>query len=167
MPYDWSHFHIGMHLQTTQQAVFRAWSTSQGLESFFIRQAMFTSPEGAPRRPDEVAHAGDSYHFKFVHNFELGGQVLEVDEPNRFKFTFGGTMTVAIDISALEDGRTRCLLTQGGIPTDESERPYSHMNCRSCWIYFLMALKARLEHGIELRDLNPQTADAVSVHFQP
>ena len=167
MGYDWSRFHIGLFLNARPQRVFRAWATAQGLESFFIKKATFTGKDGGVRRADEPAHVGDTYDFQFVHDFRLRGNVLEVSEPQRFKFTFGGSMTVDVEIALQSDGRTRCALTQESIPTEQSERPYSHMNCRSCWIYFLMALKARLEHGIELRDLNPDTADAVSVHFQP
>ena len=169
--YDWSQFQIGMHFDhASPEEVFRAWATSGGLESFFIKAARFTACGDADdgrlaRTSDETAQPGDSYVFDFVHDFHLEGTVLDVASPHRFEFTFGGPMRICIEIDTIADGRTRCVLTQHGIPTDEADRPFSHMNCRSCWIYFLMALKARLDHGIELRDLNPATADAVSVHF--
>lgn len=45
------------------------------------------------------------------------------------------------------------------------DRADSTLNCRSCWINFLLTLKSQLELGIDLRDQEPATADSVSVGY--
>jgi hypothetical protein len=46
---------------------------------------------------------------------------------------------------------------------DPEDRVQGSLNCRSCWIYFLTALKGQMERGIDLRDRRPETADSISV----
>ena len=54
---------------------------------------------------------------------------------------------------------------QSNIPTEDTGRVESHLNCRSCWIYYLLNLKSVLEHGTDLRDAD-RPDNIVSVHFE-
>ena len=57
--------------------------------------------------------------------------------------------------------QTRCA-------TEDPERVRQHLNCRSCWIYFLTNLRSVLAGGPDLRDHeHPNWNDSVSVGFDP
>ncbi len=49
----------------------------------------------------------------------------------------------------------------------ESDKASSHLNCRSCWVFFLTNLKSVLENKYDLREQDPNLSDCVSVHFEP
>ena len=40
-------------------------------------------------------------------------------------------------------------------------------NCRAAWVYFLTALKTRIEHGIDVRDRSRTTGSSYSTYFDP
>ena len=61
-------------------------------------------------------------------------------------------------------GQVELRLEQTGCSTIDPERAWQHLNCRSCWGYFLTNLKSVLEHGTDLRDFEtPELTDAVSI----
>ncbi len=41
-----------------------------------------------------------------------------------------------------------------------------NVNCQTCWTYFLTNLKAYLEHGIDLREKDPQRLDDCSEYSE-
>ena len=94
------------------------------------------------------------------------GEFLEVDPPRFVAFTFG-SMRVAVTVRAVDEDVEVRLEQTGCAPTDP-ERAWQHLNCRSCWVYFLTNLKSVLEHGIDLRDRSrPGRNDAVSIGWTP
>ena len=64
-------------------------ATPGGLESFYVRDARFTSGDGVVRRPEEQYQPGDRYHFDYVHSYSHGGEVLAVEPGRLVAFTFG------------------------------------------------------------------------------
>lgn len=56
-------------------------------------------------------------------------------------------------------------LRQTGMSDEPGDRVDGSLNCRSCWIYFVTALKGSVEHGFDLRDRAAETADSVSVGY--
>ena len=161
--YDWSQFKVHMVYRAPRDDVVAAWATPGGLESFFIADADHRAPDGTRRAPDEPCVAGDRYRWKWLHGFELEGHVLACEPNRRVSYTFGGNMR--IDIGFLErDGAVEVAIHQTGCATQDPERAWQHLNCRSCWVYFLTNLKSVLEHGIDLRDHEqPQWNDSVSI----
>lgn len=164
--YDWSQFHVHMYYLAPIDEVFRRFSTSAGMESFYVKRARFEGPHGVARKPDEMVQAGDNYKFEYVHDFRHPGRILEV-EPNRLvKFTFG-MPTVEVRFREV-NGATEVDLHQTGCPTDEQSKLWLHLNCRSCWIYFLTNLRSVLAGGPDVRDFaHPQWNDSVSVAWDP
>lgn len=154
MSYDWTRFSITFFYYAPLERVFRAWATPGGLESFFVEECR------TARGKDELVRAGEEYLFRYVHGFEHGGRFLGLRENEQLAFTFG-EMKVEVTFTEVAGG-ARVVLQQSGI----EDQVMSHMNCRSCWLYFMTNLKSVLEHGIDLRDKeHPERASSMEVGY--
>jgi len=84
-------------------------------------------------------------------------RVVEVHDDRRIVLTWPAAgdeqyeTTVTIDFEPLDDGRTLVTITEEGWHDTEAGRRASYGNCEG-WAEMLCALKAWLEHGINLRD---------------
>jgi uncharacterized protein YndB with AHSA1/START domain len=146
--------------------VFRRFATAEGLESFFIHRATHVGADGTPRRPDEPVRTGDRYDWVYVHDFGHGGTFEKVEPGRRVRFTFG---TMSVDVRFRDVGEAvEVDLHQTNCATADPERAWQHVNCRSCWIYFLTNLRSVLAGGPDLRDhRHPNWNDSVSIGFDP
>ena len=63
----------------------------------------------------------------------------------------GYQTTMTMDFKALEDGRTLVTISEHGWKQDEAGLKASYSNCEG-WTHMLCALKAWIEHGINLRE---------------
>jgi len=164
--YDWSQFHVRMYYLAPLTQVFRYFSTAKGLESFFIYKAVHTSKDGVLRQTDEQVQTGDTYHWTYVHHFAHGGEFLLVETNRLVRFTFG-SMTVDIHFREV-DGATEVDLHQTNCATVDPDRAWQHVNCRSCWIYFMTNLRSIIAGGSDLRDFeHPDWNDSVGIGFNP
>ena len=171
MSYDWSQFHVRMRYLAPLDEVYRRYATVEGLESFFIYQAEHKSADGQHRKPDELAQPGDHYDWTYVHDFGHGGTFTEALENEFLSFTFG-SMHVDISFNEIEtrDGgpATEVDLHQTNCATTDPDRAWQHVNCRSCWIYFMTNLRSVLATGHDVRDFDhPEWNDSVSIGFDP
>ena len=164
--YDWSQFHVRMYYLAPLAEVFRCFSTADGLESFFVYNAQHLSADGIRRASDESVQSGDSYYWTYVHDFEHGGMYTRIELNRLVQFTFGSMM---VDIHFREiDGATEVDLHQKNCATKDPDRTWQHVNCRSCWIYFLTNLRSVLDGGSDVRDFqHPEWNDSVSIGFDP
>jgi uncharacterized protein YndB with AHSA1/START domain len=162
-PHDWTAFDVHLSIDAPPEEVLGRWCSPRGIESFFIGTAEVTDASGGKRAAADTVAAGDTYVWDFIHGYRLEGRFLEVEE-RRIVFTFGSRYAVEVEAIAQGDG-TLLRLHQSGMSGDPQDRVDGSLNCRSCWIYFLTALKGQLEHGIDLRDRVPETADAISVGY--
>ena len=80
-------------------------------------------------------------------------------------FTFGD-MEAEVRIADVGD-RTELILRQWSIPNTDEGRASGHLNCRSCWVFFLANLQSVLEQGVDLRDKDPTKASSMEIGFQP
>lgn len=89
-------------------------------------------------------------------------EVVQADAPQRIVLRWDsneppladGTRprtTVTFEFNATEDGRTRVEIAETGWRTDAAGLQASYGNCMG-WSQMLCALKAWMEHGINLRD---------------
>ncbi len=164
--YDWSQFHVRMYYLAPLERLFPFFSTAAGLEAFFIYKAVHTAKDGAVRASDEQVQTGDSYHWRYVHDFAHGGDFLQVETNRLVRFTFG-TMTVDVRFRQVGEA-TEVDLHQTNCATVDPDRAWQHLNCRSCWIYFMTNLRSVIAGGSDLRDYDhPNWNDSVSIGFEP
>ncbi|NNE44823.1 MAG: SRPBCC domain-containing protein, partial [Gemmatimonadetes bacterium] len=163
--YDWSRFELVYYYDRPLPDVFRAWATAAGLESFFIEEARAAPPDGDPRGPSEVVQEGDVYHWRWRHGHELDGVFTRVVDNEQVSFTFG-SQNVSVFFTQCGE-QTEVHLVQFDIPDTDAGVVFGHLNCRSCWIYFLVNLKAVLDGGGDLRDTDPDRVSSIEVGFRP
>lgn len=164
--FNWKRFDLYHYYDCSREQLFKAWATAEGLESFFIDKASHSSENNDDRAPDEPVRSGDSYLWQWIHDFTLDGHFTEVRTNEQVSFMFG---RMHVDVRLFEAGDRQLLkLTQTAIPdSDESSKAHSHMNCRTCWAYFLTNLKSVIEHGHDLRERRADRSDSIGVSFFP
>ena len=59
--YNWKEFTKRIPIRTSAKAVYDAWTTQQGLESWFLRLAQFTKADGSVRPKNNHVEPGDKY----------------------------------------------------------------------------------------------------------
>jgi uncharacterized protein YndB with AHSA1/START domain len=155
-PYDWSKFSQRIYFSVPMQKVYEAWTTRARLESWFLRKAEFTSPEGAIRADNSPVQAGDTYQWLWHGHPDTTaetGSVTEANGRDRFAFIFGKAGVVTIQLTDHGDV-TEMVLTQSQIPTDEKSKSDFHVGCSTGWAFYLGNIKSVLEGGLDLRNKN-------------
>lgn len=141
-----------IYLKANTEKLYWCWATTEGITSWFLRNAKYTSDKGEIRNPNENIQVGDSYIWEW-HNWDgqEKGKVLQANGKNFLEISFAGDCKVSI---AIEDkGNARLLtLKQYEIPTDEQNKLNIHYGCSNGWTFWLANLKAYLEHGILLNE---------------
>ncbi len=163
--YDWSKFELTYYYNAPLSRVFRAWTESRGLESFFIARSVYCSKNGNPRADDELPQAGDNYTWEFRQGFSVDGTVITLTPEKQFSFSFG-QMQVDIYFRAF-NSQTEVHLIQSKIPDTADGKVFGHLNCRSCWIFFMTNLTSILDYDKDLRDANPDLVSSMEVGFIP
>ncbi len=163
--YDWSKFEVTFYYNAHITRVFRTWTESRGLESFFIARSVYTDGSGQTRDDDEKPQVGDTYKWQFRQDFSVTGRITTLIDKKQFSFTFG-EMQVDIFFRVLEN-QTEVQLIQSGIPDTPDGRVLGHLNCRSCWVFFMTNLLSMMEYGKDLRDDNPDLVSSMEVGYIP
>jgi len=139
-------------------------ATPANLESWFLRKALFTTPDGKLRDESAKVQAGDTYLWRW-HGYDdktqEKGKVLDLNGKDHFKFTFAGDCEVSIKCK-LEEGRTIMELVQAKIPTDEISKVRLHLGCQNGWTFYLTNLKSIMEGGLDLRNKNVNIKNVVT-----
>ena len=162
--YDWTKFSLKVDIRAMPPAVYNAWATQANLESWFLRKAIFTTPDGKMRESDVPVQAWDTYVWKwhgYEDNAQEKGKVLDLNGKDFFKFTFAGNCVVTISCK-LEEGRTIMELVQEKIPTDENSKALIHIGCMKGWTFYMANLKSVMEGGLDLRNRNVNIKNVVT-----
>ncbi len=153
MAYDWTKFVLRLPVERDEQTIYRAWSTKEGLEKWFLRKADFFSSDGKSK---STASKGDRYHWLW-HGYPdttfEERKVLDANGKDFFKFEFSGGCIVSIRLKQ-EGDQTIIELTQENIPADENPETFLYIQCQTGWTFYLTNLKSVYEHGIDLRNKN-------------
>jgi uncharacterized protein YndB with AHSA1/START domain len=165
MPIDWTRFDLHVYIEAEPQTTLEAWSTMDGMESFFVELMRITGPDGAERRPDEPATPGDQYIWRWPTARYVQGEYLKPAASDQVVFTFGESK-VCVTAKPYRNG-TLLRLCQYDIPDTEQARMHIHVNCRAAWVYFLSVLKTLLEQGVDGRDMTRETGASFSTYFDP
>ena len=163
--YDWSTFSLTFYYNAHITRVFRVWTQAEGLESFFIERCIYTNHRNEARDNKETPKTGDAYSWEFRQDLRIEGTITAIEDKQRFSFTFGD-MLVDVYFRVL-DNQTEVQLVQSKIPETPHGQVMGHLNCRSCWTFFMTNLSSVLDHGKDLRDTNSALASSMEVGFIP
>lgn len=149
--YDWSTVVKKVYIETDKQSVTDAWLKVDGLNQWFLREAVYTSKSGEHRT--NTFQVGDSYIWRwhgYADDVNESGEVRSLS-PYEFSFSFAGGSICSLKIEEFKTG-TLLTLSQSNIPTDEKGKSYYHVGCSNGWTFYLTNLKSVLEGGLDLRN---------------
>ena len=162
--YDWSRFNLRIPVQAGIAPLFDTWTTQAGLETWFLRKALFYRKDGTPRDPYSRIEEGDTYEW-WWHGYPdevvEKGTILKMNGKDTLQFTFGKAGKVKVTV--LKESKVSLLeLEQFDIPTDEEGQVNFHIGCTKGWLFYLTNLKSILEGGIDLRNKDVQLREVVN-----
>ncbi len=141
-----------IYIKAPLEKLYWCWACSEGLCSWFLREAIFTQEKDGERTLSESIQAGDRYTWRW-HNWDgkEEGTVLHANGKDTVEFTFAGKTQVKVELIP-EKGSVLVALKQYHIPTDEESKLHIHVGCSNGWTFWLANLKAYLEHNILLHE---------------
>jgi hypothetical protein len=164
MEQQWSKFKLRVNVGISTQTAYKAWTTSQQLESWFLRKAIFRDATGKERASNEVVQKGDTYEW-YWHGYPDSvverGKVLETNGKNIFSFTFSMGCPVTISIYE-ESDETIVELIESDLPTDESTALKHYVGDSRGWIFYLTNLKSVLEGAKDLRNKKMEIKNVIT-----
>lgn len=160
--YDWSRFTLRIAVNASPAELWRAFTTREGLERWFLREAPFFNRDGTERPADVGAQPGDTYAWRWhgwPDEVQERGTVLQAREDEGFKFVFGEAGNVTVTLHRISEGVMVTLL-QDEIPADK--KIAYHLGCTKGWNFYLTNLKSIYEGGIDLRNKNEGIVDVIN-----
>ncbi len=152
--YDWSRFKRSIFIHASPDEVFDTWITPAKIETWFLKRADFTKPNGSLRGKSDRIEAGDHYAWNWW-NYDgtEEGVIKKVDLSKRhLEFQFAGEGTVIVDVEVVASD-TLLRLEQVDIPLDEESKRNIYMGCSQGWSFWMVNLKSWLEHDVLLHDM--------------
>ena len=163
-PYNWKQFTLRVPVSSITQSIYDAWTTTEGIESWFLRKAVFTNPSNKIRTESEHFQTGDKYEWLW-HGYDdtVGekGKILGANGNDFLQFEFSGGCIVTVKIKT-EQGQNICELVQDMTPPEEKDRQYFFIECQKGWTFYLTNLKSVLETGNDLRNKNVDIPQVVT-----
>ncbi len=162
--YNWKEFIKRVPIRAPAKAIYEAWSTQQGLESWFLRLAQFSRADGTIRTKNSPVESGDHYQWRwhgYPDSVTEEQQILEANGWDRLRFLFSGGCIVTVSIFS-EEWETICSLRQEMPMDDEKEQQYFYIECGKGWTFYLCNLKSVLEGGPDLRNKNPELVNVIT-----
>ncbi len=148
MSYNWKQFIKRIPIKAPPKAIYDAWATQQGLESWFLRLAQFTKADGTIRPKNIHIGAGDKYKWRWFGYDDTATEeqtILAANGWDHLQFGFSGGCIVTVSI---------CELVQDMPMEDESEQQHFYIECGKGWTFYMANLKSVLEGGLDLRNKN-------------
>ena len=124
-----------LHLKSSPRAVYEMLSTNEGRASFWAESAV---------EQERVIH------FVFPNQAEWKGKILENEPPLRFKVEYYGGSITTFELNADGSGGTDLTLTDQGVSEEDKAEVIAG------WVSALMALKASVDFGVDLRNHDPR-----------
>jgi uncharacterized protein YndB with AHSA1/START domain len=149
--FDWTKFTQRIVVNAPMEKVYTAWTNCHELEKWFLSKARVKKSADVVEISDAM-QAGDEYAWNwFGYEFTEYGEILEANGEDLFAFYFAGKTKVEVKLSMINN-QVLVTLTQSEIPEDDDSKKSIRLGCSSGWAFFLVNLKAWLEHGIDLRN---------------
>ncbi|MFD2565429.1 SRPBCC family protein [Aquimarina rubra] len=148
---QWNSFTKKIYIHSSAKKLYHLWATTEGITSWFLREAEYISKTGKKRKQSEPFQKGDSYTW-YWHNWDEKeeGEILEANGSDYLALQFGGCK-VSITLEEKKD-ITIVILKQFEIPEDDNSKLELHYGCSNGWTFWLTNLKAYVEHGILLNE---------------
>ncbi len=160
----WNHFKLRINVNASIGEVYKAWTTQAGLESWFLRKALFAGSDGKNREPNTPVAEGDSYTW-YWHGYPDSvlekGKVLKANGKDHFVFTFSMNCPVTISIYQ-EAGETMVELVESELPTDLETIRKHFVGDSGGWVFYLANLKSVLEGGLDLRNKKLELTNVIN-----
>ena len=99
---------------------------------------------------ESAEEVGEAIHFRFPDGTQWRSRIVERVPPRRFAIEYLGGARVAFDCHPDGAGGTDLLLTETGTP------PAAHAEDAAGWVSVLLALKAAVDYGVDLRNHDPR-----------
>lgn len=122
-----------LHLPVVLEDVFRTLDTAEGRAKFWA--------EAAEETDGVIA-------FRFINGQQYQGRILERTPPRILTLDYFGS-AASFALSPDAEGGTELTLTHGGVPPDQ------YAEVMAGWCSVLLALKAWLVSGVDLRNHDP------------
>ncbi len=161
---DFSQFKLRVNIKTSIENAYRAWTTSAGLNAWFLGGLVFTDENGVQRPDDSPAQANDDYTCYFANKPDvvaIKGKVLQANGKDIYSFTFSKGCPVSITIYS-EYNQTIVELFESKLPTDEETIKRHYVGDSKGWIFYLTNLKSVLEGGLDLRNRNEEIKNVIT-----
>jgi uncharacterized protein YndB with AHSA1/START domain len=124
-----------LHLSSPPSTVFNFLATDAGRARWWAESAIET---------DGVIH------FVFPNGAEWRGRILESKPPHLFRVEYYGGSRTTFELTDDSQGGTDLTLTDEGVPAEDRNEVIAG------WVSVLMALKAAVNFGVDLRNHDPQ-----------
>ena len=162
---DWTQFTLRIHIAKRMEEVYKAWASPAQLTTWFLDEADYFKPDGSPRDPWQLFEKEDSFQWKW-HNWDAveKGSVLEANGTDFLSFSFMGEGKVDIQLRTVQD-KTLLELTQSHIPVDDKSKMDIYCGCTRGWSFWMVNLKAWLEHKVLLNDTDIDPEDETLKEF--
>ncbi len=144
---DWTTFDRKIRLKASEKDIYEAWMNIEILTKWFLRKITPLEVDSYPKLKEGDKVIWDWHNCDFPQEVEI----LKSIEYTSANFTFGHGMEVHIDISR-QDEFNVLHLKQVNIPTDEEGKFNYYAGCKTGWTFWLVNLRAFLDHGILLHD---------------
>jgi len=156
----WSSFTRRIFINKDVHTVYSAWSKSAELEKWFFKSAEYCEDEKAI---DKTAYVQRGHTCKWqwhgwphIHT----GTILEAKLNEILKFDFNPGGNVCIHFIPISEQRMELVLEQTDIPHGkEDDIKHFYYGCSLGWSFWMLNLKAFLEHGIVLNEMTNPYAD--------
>lgn len=150
----WTSFKVIGDYNTDIRSLYESWTTTEGLEKWFLRQADFFTVLGRKREAEEFILKEDTYEW-YWHGFGdeavEKGEILEANGTDTVKFTFSGGSIVTVTMYS-RNGVSIIELLQENIPIENDPSKNLYVQCQLGWTFYLTNLKSVIEGGLDLRN---------------
>ena len=162
--YNWDQFTKRVTIRATPQAIYNAWTTQEGIESWFLRLAEFKTEDGVVRKRNESIARGDKYKwlwFGYDDSFAEESDIRFANGKDELEFGFSGGCIVNVKMKT-EDNEIICELIQTMPMDDEKEQCFFFIECGKGWTFYLANMKSILEGGVDLRNKNVNIQNVIN-----
>lgn len=155
-----------IYIKAPVEKLYWCWATSEGICTWFLRNAKYVKKNGTRRNVGENFQKGDQYEWEWNNwDGQEKGEILKANGKDSVEFSFAGNCKVSVYLK-VENSAVLLSLRQYNIPTDDEHKLNIHYGCSNGWTFWLANLKAYLEHDIVLNETEKDLRDVPLAGFE-